>query len=97
MASIALIPFSTRIDDELADHIARGLSLELSEWLAGAGAEPTVINTAQTEEDGAWSKLVSFNDELTPEAVSDIIFAMKGESTDTEPEFGLVVSGVSSR
>ncbi|MCA8914354.1 MAG: tetratricopeptide repeat protein [Planctomycetes bacterium] len=93
MSSIALIPFSTRITDERAGHVARGLSLELSDWLSGLGGEPLVLTSAQTEEDGAWRKLVSFSEELTPEHVSEMIFSMRGESDD-EPDFELVVSGI---
>jgi tetratricopeptide (TPR) repeat protein len=93
MASIALIPFSTRLTDERAGHIARGLSLELSGWLSELGVEPLVLTSAQTEEDGAWRKLVDFAEEMTTETVCEFIFGMQGEDGG-EPGFELVVSGI---
>lgn len=93
MPGIALIPFSTDITDELAGHVARGLSLELSEWLGSLGAEPMVLTSAQTEEDGAWRKLVSFSDELSTENVSEFIHEIHPEGDSAEPEFSRVVSG----
>ncbi|MCA8945328.1 MAG: tetratricopeptide repeat protein [Planctomycetes bacterium] len=97
MPSIALIPFSTKIAEELAGHVARGLSLELSEWLGRQGAEPMVLTSAQTEEDGAWRKLISFSEELTPENVSEFIHGIHPEAhadSMEEPEFALVISGM---
>lgn len=93
MSSIAVIPFSTRISDELAGHVARGLSLELSDWLTDQGGECLVLTSAQTEEDGAWRKLVSFNEELSSEAVNELIHGIPDENGH-EPEFKLVVSGI---
>lgn len=93
MSGIALIPFSTRSNDEIGGHIARGLSLELSDWLAACGAEPMVLNSAQTEEDGAWRKLVSFSDELTIENISEFMQEIRGEEGEG-PEFRMVVSGI---
>lgn len=93
MSSIAVIPFSTRISDELAGHVARGLSLELSDWLTDQGGECLVLTSAQTEEDGAWRKLVSFNEELSSEAVNELIHGIPDEN-GREPEFKLVVSGI---
>lgn len=93
MSGIALIPFSTRSADEIGGHIARGLSLELSDWLARCGAEPMVLNSAQTEEDGAWRKLVSFSEELSTDNVSEFMAEVRGEDGEG-PEFRLVVSGV---
>jgi tetratricopeptide (TPR) repeat protein len=93
MSGIALIPFSTRSADETGGHIARGLSLELSDWLALAGTEPMVLNSAQTEEDGAWRKLVSFSDELTTDNVTEFVQEVRGEDGEG-PEFRMVVSGV---
>lgn len=93
MSSIAVIPFSTRITDELAGHVARGLSLEFSDWLSGLGGDCMVLTSAQTEEDGAWRKLVSFNEELSSEAVIELVHGIPDESGH-EPEFQLVVSGM---
>ena len=93
MSGIALIPFSTRSADEIGGHIARGLSLELSDWLAKSGAEPMMLNSAQTEEDGAWRKLVSFSDELTIENISEFMAEIRGEDGEG-PDFRMVVSGV---
>ncbi|MBZ0134836.1 MAG: tetratricopeptide repeat protein [Planctomycetes bacterium] len=93
MSGIALIPFSTRSGDEIGGHIARGLSLELSDWLATCSAEPMVLNSAQTEEDGAWRKLVSFSDELTTENVVEFMSDIRGEDGEG-PDFRTVISGV---
>jgi tetratricopeptide (TPR) repeat protein len=92
MGSIALIPFSSPLPDERAGHIARGLSLELSGWLGESGAEPLVLTSAQTEEDGAWRKLVNFEDEMTTENVCEFIMGMHSEGD--APDFELVVSGL---
>lgn len=93
MSSIAVIPFSTRISDELAGHVARGLSLELADWLGTLGGDCLVLPSAQTDEDGAWRKLVSFTEELPPEAVIELIHGIPDENGH-EPEYRLVVSGI---
>lgn len=96
MSNLALIPFSTDGDDENAGHVARGLTLEFADWLRDGGADPVVLTSAQTEEDGAWRKLVSFSEELSPDAVAEYIHAIQPEGPDVEdaPEFSTVISGI---
>lgn len=94
MAGFALIPFSTDSADDNAGHIARGLTLEFSDWLRDQGADPVVLTSAQTEEDGAWRKLVGFAEELTPEGVADFIHAVQPAGMDAPPSFDIVVSGI---
>lgn len=94
MARIALIPFSTKLAEDHAAHIARGLTLELSDWLIARGADPLVLTSAQTEEDGAWRKLVSFADELSVDAVNELVQGLAQEGEDFGGEFDIAISGI---
>lgn len=94
MARVALIPFSTKLAEDHAAHIARGLTLDLSDWLTARGADPLVLTSAQTEEDGAWRKLVSFADELTPDAVTELILGLSADGEELDGEFDIAISGI---
>ncbi len=94
MSDVALIPFSTRLPEEHAAHVARGLTLDLSDWLKDRGTEPLVLTSAQTEEDGAWRKLVSFADELSPEAVQEFVTGLPREGEDPASDFAVAISGL---
>ncbi|MBK9976042.1 MAG: tetratricopeptide repeat protein [Planctomycetes bacterium] len=104
-ADFALIPFASRVDDDQSARIAQGLSLELADWLRGDDLTVPMLTSAQTDEDGAWRKLVNFQDELTPSAVAEIVEMVRGENgadgdgLDDEEEtevdnLKLMVSGV---
>ncbi len=94
MTDVALIPFSTRLKEEHAAHVARGLTMELSDWLKDRGIEPVVLTSAQTDEDGAWRKLVSFADELTGDAVQEFVTGLPREGEEADAEFALAISGL---
>lgn len=94
MTSVALIPFSTRLAEDHAAHIARGVTLELSDWLKARGADPLVLTSAQTDEDGAWRKLVSFADELSAETVTEFVTGLAREGENVSGEFNIAISGV---
>lgn len=94
MTTVALIPFSTRLELDQAAHIARGLTLELSDWLKARGADPMVLTSAQTDEDGAWRRLVSFADELSAETVTEFVTGLAQQGENVNGEFSMAVSGV---
>jgi tetratricopeptide (TPR) repeat protein len=93
----AIVPFASRSDDDRSARIAQGLSLELAEWLRAGDAEVPLLTSAQTEEDGAWRRLVNYQTELTPANVAELVELMRGadagdDETEIEP-IGLVASG----
>lgn len=94
MTSVALIPFSTRLEQDQAAHIARGLTLELSDWLKARGADPMVLTSAQTDEDGAWRRLVSFADELPAETVTEFVTGLARDGENVSGDFKVAVSGL---
>jgi tetratricopeptide (TPR) repeat protein len=94
MSSVALIPFSTRLAEDHAAHIARGLTLDFSDWLKEGGTDPLVLTSAQTEEDGAWRKLVSFADELSAETVTEFVTDLARDGEGVEGDFALALSGL---
>lgn len=93
MAQIGVIPFSSRGADVTGARIAQGLALELTEWFGRSGAVPTLLTSAQTDDDGAWRRLVSFREELTSAQAAEVVEALAGEEGGP-PEFAAVVSGM---
>lgn len=93
-ATFAIIPFASRTADDRSARIAQGLSLELADWLRATGQEVPLLTSAQTEEDGAWRKLVNFQEDLTPGAVAELIELMRASDEDSSAsELRLVASG----
>lgn len=92
--SFALIPFASRTDDDRSARVAQGLSLELAEWLRQGDAAVPLLTSAQTEEDGAWRRLVNYQEELSPAAVAELLELMRaGDESDSPPEITLVAAG----
>lgn len=92
-ATSALIPFASRGDDDRSARIAQGLSLELADWLRQDDAELSLLTSAQTEEDGAWRKLVNFQQELSPTAVAELLELMRAGTDDDDAENIALVAG----
>lgn len=92
--TFAIVPFASRSDEDRSARIAQGLSLELAEWLRAGGAEVPLLTSAQTEEDGAWRRLVNYQEELSPAAVAELLELMRGgEDDDSTNELRLIASG----
>jgi tetratricopeptide (TPR) repeat protein len=94
MASrFALIPFASRSDDDRSARIGQGLSLELADWLREVQEDVPLLTSAHTDEDGAWRKLVNFQDELAPSAVCEIVDIVRNDDEDGQLEDLRLVAG----
>ncbi|MDH5641863.1 MAG: hypothetical protein OEY28_11270, partial [Nitrospira sp.] len=92
-AVTAIIPFSTSPDDTEAARLARGLAMELRDWLIEQGHDAILMASAKTEDDSAWRRLVSYTDDLDAETACEIVEMARMQAGRENDKARMVLSG----